>query len=220
MAKDVSTLASGGLLTIGRQAEMLSRGLSLVVVSWTLALVSSTIVALRFLARCIRLGRLEVDDYLMSLALVCHIQNAHELQTFSAHTVVQAIDLVHASIVTVARRYGLGRHIWNLTRPDRINALKYTIISEGLTVASAMFGRISFAVFLIMVLGKTAFKKRCTLWSIVAVQAIINIITLVQIYAQCGGHLSALWGPEEKKTAHCQSPSVQTNIAYVQSGGC
>lgn len=49
---------------------MLSRGVSLEVLSWVLATVSLIIVALRFLARCIRLGRLEIDDYCMSLAMV------------------------------------------------------------------------------------------------------------------------------------------------------
>lgn len=131
---------------------------------------------------------------------------------------VQVTDLVHAAILTVAQHYGLGKHIWNLTRHDRMHAMKYTVILEGLTVASSMFGRISFAIFLIMVLGKTAWKKRCILWSLVAVQAIINVITIVQIYAQCGTHLSALWDREEAKTAHCQSLSVETKIGYVQTG--
>lgn len=64
---------------------MLSRGVSLTVLSWTLALVSFIIVALRFLARCIRLGRLEVDDYLMSLALVSVTQISPVIELASAN---------------------------------------------------------------------------------------------------------------------------------------
>lgn len=72
--------------------------------------------------------------------------------------------------------------------------------------------------FLIMVLGPTAWIKRYLLYAIVAVQAISNVVTIVQINAQCGTHLSALWDPEVSKTAHCQSVEVETTFAYVQSG--
>ena len=54
---------------------MLSRGESLLVLAWVLVGVSSIVVALRFLARLIRIGRLEADDWFMLLALV----SVHEI---------------------------------------------------------------------------------------------------------------------------------------------
>lgn len=55
---------------------MLSRGESLLVLAWTLVGVSTIVVGLRFLARWIRLGRLEIDDYLMLVAVVRIVQVA------------------------------------------------------------------------------------------------------------------------------------------------
>lgn len=113
----------------------------------------------------------------------------------------------------------MGDHIWNLSPAGQVQAMKYITIQEGLSVGTPMFGRISFAVFLLMLLGPTAWIKRCILWSIVGVQVVINVVTIVQIYAQCGSHPSALWDPRVAAVAHCQSPEVETIIGYVQSGG-
>lgn len=96
--------------------------------------------------------------------------------------------------------------------------MKYITIQEGLAVTSPTFGRISFAIFLIMLLGPTAWIKRYILYFIVGTQVVINVVTLIQIYTQCGSHPSALWDPAVARIAHCESPEVETIIGYVQSG--
>lgn len=97
-------------------------------------------------------------------------------------------------------------------------ALKYIVIIEFFAVVPGMFGRLSFSVFLLMIIGPTAKLKRAILWTVITVQIIINIIVIVQIYAQCGSKIAALWDQAVAATAHCQSPMVETVLGYVQSG--
>ena len=120
--------------------------------------------------------------------------------------------------ITVAFTYGLGKHFADLEPHDQQYSLMYMIgFIELFAVTPCMFGRISFAVFLLYILGPTQNVKRATLWAIMVVQIVINFIVVVQIYAQCGSHFDALWKPEVYAIANCQSPAVETIIGYVQS---
>lgn len=126
---------------------------------------------------------------------------------------------MHMVFISIAFSHGLGQHFDDLSPSDKETALFYQIgFIELFAVTPCMFGRISFAVFLLYLLGRTAKWKRTILWAIIAVQIIINLIVIVQIYAQCGLHFNALWNPKVAEIAHCQSPTVETYIGYVQSG--
>ena len=42
-------------------------------------------------------------------------------------------------------------------------------------------------------------------------------MTVIQIWAQCGEHIDALWNFDVAANVSCQNPEVQTVIAFVQS---
>ncbi|TKA30697.1 hypothetical protein B0A50_02417 [Salinomyces thailandicus] len=81
-----------------------------------------------------------------------------------------------------------------------------------------MFGRISFAVFLLYIIGPADQAKKWSLWAVIGIQLVANLVTVIQIYSQCGDKVSALWDYSVAATATCASPTVQTVIAFVQSG--
>ena len=120
--------------------------------------------------------------------------------------------------VTFARKYGLGRHFATLTPEDQQMSLFYIIaLCEPLSIIACFLGRISFALFLLYIVGPTDTKKRLALWSVIVIQVVVTLVTLIQVYSQCGSHITALWNFEAASKATCQSPEVQTLIGYVQS---
>ena len=123
--------------------------------------------------------------------------------------------LVHDAVY-----WGLGRHASSLTGLELEKAVRMIITFEATAVMTCTFGRISFAITLLLIISNNVAHKhiRVILWLTIAQQVIINVITLVQIYTQCGTHLNALWNPELDPTVLCQSPHVETYMGYVQSG--
>lgn len=81
-----------------------------------------------------------------------------------------------------------------------------------------MFGRISFATFLLQLVGPTKRWQKAFLLGVIVTQLVVTIPTLIQIYTQCGAHLSAIWDPEVAAHTTCESPEVQVIIGFVQSG--
>lgn len=90
------------------------------------------------------------------------------------------------------------------------------VVAQPFTILTSLFGRLSFCATLLAILGYGDSKRKTVLWAIVAVQLIINIIVVVQILAQCGVQIEALYDPAVAAHASCQSHSVQTIIGYVQ----
>ncbi|KAI7684246.1 hypothetical protein KC319_g8 [Hortaea werneckii] len=80
-----------------------------------------------------------------------------------------------------------------------------------------MFGRWSFSEYLLFILRGTGSKKRWCIWGVIAVQLIANGITVIQIRAQCGKHVEALWDSDVAAHVSCQSPDAQVVIGFVQS---
>lgn len=123
------------------------------------------------------------------------------------------------TFITVAWTKGLGRHFASLTPAQQQDALFYTIgLVEIFSIIVCMWGRLSFATFLLYIIGPNDKKKRWALWAVIAVQILINLVVAIQIYAQCGPHVTALWNYVVAAHATCQSPMVETIIGYVQSG--
>ena len=80
-----------------------------------------------------------------------------------------------------------------------------------------MFGRWSFSAHLLSILKGTGSKKRWCIKGVIAIQLVANGITVIQIWAQCGEHIEALWNLDVAAHVSCQSPDVQIVIAFVQS---
>lgn len=174
-------------------------GVALVALAWALFGIAFIIVALRLWTRAVFLkSRLVLHDWLMVCAIVS--------------------EIIHASILTAGQQHGLGRHIESLQGPEISKAGHYIVISESFSITTSYFGRMSFAVFLLSVVGVAAMPQRITLWAVIIGNTVVNILAIAQVYAQCGKDLSALWNPAVKVHAHCQPDYVETYIGYCQAG--
>ena len=142
------------------------------------------------------------------------------MQTASQQLTIgeQLCEFIHMIVFTVAWKYGMGHHVDTLSLPHIKLALKWMILVETFAISSSTFGRISFAIFFLQIIGPRDIHHRVALWGVVAVQIAANLITLVQIYAQCGTHARALWDPvAAERYGGCEAPAVQTIIGFVQS---
>ena len=79
-----------------------------------------------------------------------------------------------------------------------------------------VFGRISFALFLIQVLRKNI-KRRRFLYMIIVTQVIVNVTTSALILAQCRP-LKSLW--DTAVNVDCWGPQVQLYSSYFQGCRC
>ena len=87
----------------------------------------------------------------------------------------------------------LGRHFDTLGPTEKVEALKYTIASaEPFAVATSTAGRTSLCALLLRILGTAYSKRKAVLWTVIALQIVINTTVINQIYAQCGKHVAAL----------------------------
>lgn len=117
--------------------------------------------------------------------------------------------------ITVATHHGLGYHFEGLSAEQQQAALKWTIgYIELFAVITCMFGRMSYCVFLLLLLAPSDMPKKMVLWSVIAVQIAINLVVVVQVYAQCGSKVTALWDYDVAQSATCQSPMVETILGY------
>jgi hypothetical protein len=82
-----------------------------------------------------------------------------------------------------------------------------------------MFGRISFAVTLLNLVGTSKLKKNL-LWAAIVTQVLAGVSTVILIYVQCGTKIAALWDPAVRAHANCWSPDVQTFYGFFQSCMC
>ncbi|KAI9706884.1 MAG: hypothetical protein M1820_004663 [Bogoriella megaspora] len=81
-----------------------------------------------------------------------------------------------------------------------------------------MLGRISFASFLLAVLGPTDRWFRISLWVIIVVQVLQDAAIIIELFTQCGTHTSALWDPNLNPAELCIPLTLQTFLAYFSSG--
>lgn len=125
---------------------------------------------------------------------------------------------MHLSFLQRAISAGLGQHVASLDRQQQQDILFWSApLTEPFAVLSPTFGRCSFSAFLLSILGRTGFKKRWCIKGVIAIQLVANGITVIQIWAQCGEHIDALWNFDVAANVSCQNPEVQTVIAFVQS---
>jgi hypothetical protein len=127
----------------------------------------------------------------------------------------QICVLVQAVLITISTYWGLGRHIHTLTEEQAAQAVKFFFLYEGWGIASTAFGRISFSVFLLQFVIFNR-KRKFLLYSFIVGQAIVNALTIILIYVQCGTQLAALWDKSIK--ANCWSPLVQRDFGFFQCG--
>ena len=134
---------------------------------------------------------------------------------------LQSSEVFHVALLQLARDHGLGVHITVLEAAgdyaDIMTQGRLNKINETFSITTSYFGRMSFAVFMLSVIGRTERPRRIVLWSLVVVDTIINVVVIVQIYTQCGIHVDALWNQEVARTAYCLAAEVETYLGYAQA---
>lgn len=87
-----------------------------------------------------------------------------------------------------------------------------TILQTFLIIATGV-GRCAFVLYLLGIVG-TERHHKLILWFFIALQVIINSISVILMFAQCPD-IRALWNP--KFSAGCLPASVQRYYAVVQT---
>jgi hypothetical protein len=94
--------------------------------------------------------------------------------------------------------------------------MKFVVLCQGWGITSAAVGRVSFSVYLLQFVFLWRIRRillHFFIWS----QVLLNALTIVLIYAQCGPHPEALWDPSIDAT--CWSPLVQRDFGFFQCSG-
>jgi len=191
-------------------------GTGLIAFCWALFPFSFVIVSLRVWTRVAYLkDRMQIHDWLMVAALVRYSDQPECLMRHL--TLSQFFEIIHAALLTAAREAGMGRHIFDL-EPAQIGQIGHYIVTlESFSVIVSYFGRMSFAAFLLSVIGSQSKGERIFLWAMIISDTIINTFVVIQSYADCGVHLSANWDPAVAAIAHCQPATFATYLGYFQA---
>ena len=81
-----------------------------------------------------------------------------------------------------------------------------------------MFGRVSFAFFLLGILGPGDRWFRWSLWSVIVIQFLQDAAIIIELFTQCGTHTNALWDPHVNSAEFCIPLTLETVLAYLSSG--
>ncbi|KAJ9618727.1 hypothetical protein H2203_008931 [Taxawa tesnikishii (nom. ined.)] len=187
-AEAAMTAAAEGAKNIDRLAPLL-------IVLWILLGISTITFALRFYAKR-RTRKLSWDDSFMLVAL--------------------AIAWLYTLFLDRAHHYGLGRHSKFLSDINFILCHKWITLSEGCGILAPTFGRMSFSVYLLGLIGYASIRLRWALIACIVSQFVTNGITTALVYLQCGTHVAAIWDP--RVPANCLDPSLQNKWGYFHSG--
>jgi hypothetical protein len=179
-----------------------SRGPGLLLTIWILLGTATIITLFRLYAKKRKTNRLYWDDWLMVLSVV--------------------LAYGFSICVTLSVKHGLGRHIRYLTPEERTPCLKMGYSAIGFGFLAPVAGRISFCVT-VMYLTATDPKLKTYGWcnyAVIALQAIINLASVVLLYTQCGGQIDIIWDPSKQALFpyQCLDPKYQSEFTYFS--GC
>ncbi|KAI9689137.1 MAG: hypothetical protein M1822_000875 [Bathelium mastoideum] len=166
---------------------------------WILLVISGFIILARVYTRVAVVRKTALDDHLMVLAWI--------------------LGLIFNVFITMACKWGLGRHFWTLDQMHQVNAMHWNFVSQPFGILAGTIGRISFSVSLLRIIGPVDKIKKYVLYFIIIFQMMINFSTIILIFVQCGKTVDAIWDPSLIKTAgaKCWSPDVQTYYGFFQS---
>ncbi|MCJ1343544.1 hypothetical protein MMC31_001739 [Peltigera leucophlebia] len=159
---------------------------------WIEAAIASLFVAARIFTRIKIQGKLSPDDYLLVLALLS--------------------GFMSGGLATRSVNWGFGKHIYYLSREQVSQAIKYQYMAQPFAYMALVFGRVSFAVSLLMIIA-TNKLRRWILYGLIIGQLLINIIFICLGLGQCSPP-AKYWNPSIPGS--CMSPRVIVAAGYVQ----
>ncbi|KAM0814059.1 putative Integral membrane protein [Seiridium cardinale] len=175
-----------------------SLGPAVLGIAWVFAALAIAVVGARFYVRLGIIRRLTVDDYIIVITFLLALGNN--------------------IMLTISASWGLGKHINDLaSQPEAIMyTVKYVFLCEFFSIMSPGFGRISFA-FLLLALVPPNKTRRRFLWSIIIIQFIVDVGTVVISFSQCRP-IEGFW--DHSIDAGCWPPYVQQYTGFVQGSVC
>ncbi|PNS17839.1 hypothetical protein CAC42_16 [Sphaceloma murrayae] len=177
----------------------LDQGPALVRILWVLTAISTLFCMARLFVKIKLTRKIFWDDVFILLAL--------------------AMGYMHAICITASQKSGLGRHMFYIAAnpEDLSQTLKVGFYSFVWAFLSPMAGRLSFCFFLLWVIGENSRVKRWPIYVFMVLQVVVNVASVVVMYAQCGKELDilwTLWRVNEVSTV-CWNPKIQTWWGYV-----
>lgn len=120
-----------------------------------------------------------------------------------------------ASLISVQRHYGWGRHQTCITDIEELETqLKFNIIGQSFGILGSTFGRLSFIVFMVHLFGSKPWIRRA-LWTVFALQVITNATVVITCYAQCSDP-RALYDFSYPESL-CWPAEIQTYLGYAHT---
>ncbi|KAJ5180602.1 hypothetical protein N7492_003812 [Penicillium capsulatum] len=170
---------------------------------WALTGIAIVTVALRIVAK-FKIGKLGPDDLLMIFALVS--------MTFPCSFRFIVSATVGSIMITLGIECGFGRGMQETTAPVA-KVIMYDYLAQTFALAGGALGRVSYIVFIERLLG-SRLSYKVILWTLVALQGMVNVLFIVIMFVQCPGHMSALWNHPGKEK--CWDARVQAYYGYFQ----
>lgn len=182
---------------------------------WILLAFSTIIMFARIYVKCKTVRRIYYDDALMVVAMVC-VCSDNSFPCLVLLTHIKLMGYAHASSITRACETGLGRHIFYLTDHERATTLRAGFFSLVWGFLSPLAGRLGFCTFLLFVAGMDPLIKKWPLWTVMILQVLINVTSILVLFLQCGKQLDIIWNPAKAAllTEVCWNPDIQSDYNY------
>ncbi|KAH6843388.1 hypothetical protein B0I37DRAFT_418495 [Chaetomium sp. MPI-CAGE-AT-0009] len=160
-------------------------------VLWSLVALSGTFIALKLIARARKRLRWWWDDWMLLLAWLC-------------------LGMA-AMCLTKATFYGLGRHVQFLDDDQRSAVLGLGAVAAVLTIASSVWSKMSFALFLLRISssGCTEWTRKALITIIISLNVMLPL-ALAGFFAGCSP-VKKNWRPHVEGS--CWPPRVKVVLA-------
>lgn len=190
-----------------------TRGPMLLQATWIQTGIATPFLVARVYARWRQMGRLGWDDYLMILSLVSTASG--NIRSLLIGTFLQQVfAYITAGFTTAAVNWGFGQHMYYLSVEQKIQSTKLSYILAPFAIFSLVFGRVSFAVSLLVLLGVK--KWRRWLLHFVIVSQFVATTVLVGIGFFVCLPVRKYW--DRRVPGKCLDHRVHRYASYVQGG--
>lgn len=182
---------------------------------WIMTGIAAVIVILRLYVQLRIIRKVGLSDYLMILALVGQLPISPPARPSSLTTHSQLCGIIDSALITQSAKSGLGRHIFYLTPPEIMTAIKFSIIEEPFGIFCSTFGRISFALYMIPLVVRQDRIKCWGLYTCIWVTVVVNVAIFIMTLPQCRPYAKN-WDPQIP--GKCWPRSVQSKLGFFQGG--
>lgn len=118
-------------------------------------------------------------------------------------------------VTTVLCRLGLGLPLEKVNPHDLPEFAEYVYIGHGIGFAAPVFGRISFCLYMMRVIGSISSGRRITIRVFIGLQMMINLAMTILVFTQCGS-FDSLWRNGFAPTSKCaRTPVVEGFALFV-----